>query len=97
MSEEEEGEGRKAGASVLVFFQGKGGVCFVFKKDESGGRARFRPVEKNKFRVLFFFPGCPKIFSLKIVLCKFSPPLSIWLDVHLYRKSLHVLFKEILQ
>jgi hypothetical protein len=47
VSEEEEGEGRKAGASVLVFFQGKG--------------------------VSALFPGCPKIFSLKIVICKFSP------------------------
>ena len=63
MSEEEEGEGRKAGASVLVFFQGKGGSALFSKKNESGGRARFRSVEKNRFRVLFFFPVALK-FSL---------------------------------
>jgi len=56
------------------FFPREGGVCFVFKKDERGGRVRFRPVEKNRFRVLFFFSWLPQIFSLKIVLCKFSPP-----------------------
>ena len=36
MSEEEEVEGRKAGASVLVFFPREGGVCFVFKKIRGG-------------------------------------------------------------
>jgi hypothetical protein len=37
VSEEEEGEGRKAGASVLVFFQGKGGSALFSKKDGGGG------------------------------------------------------------
>ena len=36
MSEEEEGEGRKAGASVLVFFQGKGGSALFSKKMRVG-------------------------------------------------------------
>jgi hypothetical protein len=42
-------------------------------KIEMGVVAWFGPVEKIRFSV--FFRGCPKIFSLKIVLCKFSPPL----------------------
>jgi len=36
VSEEEEGEGRKVGASVLVFFPREGGVYFVFKKMRGG-------------------------------------------------------------
>jgi hypothetical protein len=36
VSEEEEGEGRKAGASVLVFFQGKGGSALFSKKMRVG-------------------------------------------------------------
>ena len=47
-------KGEKLGRQFWFFSKGRG-VCFVFKKDERGGRARFRPVEKNKFRVLFFF------------------------------------------
>jgi len=66
-------KGEKLGRQFWFFSKGRG-VCFVFKKHERGGRAPFRPVEKNRFRVLFFFfSGCLKIFSLKIVLCKFSP------------------------
>jgi hypothetical protein len=55
--------------------------------------AWFRPGEKTRFWVFVVALN----FSLKIVLCLFSPFQCIWLEVHLYRKSLHVLFKEILQ
>jgi hypothetical protein len=36
VSEEKKGEGRKAGASVLVFFQGKGGSALFSKKMRGG-------------------------------------------------------------
>jgi len=36
VSEEEEGEGRKTRASVLVFFQGKGGSALFSKKMRGG-------------------------------------------------------------
>jgi len=36
VSEEEEGEGRKAGALVLVFLQGKGGSALFSKKMRGG-------------------------------------------------------------
>jgi hypothetical protein len=55
--------------------------------------AWFRLGEKIRFR--FFFGGCTKFLSLKKI-CPFSAFFPV-LDVHLYRKSLHVLFKEILQ
>jgi len=61
-----------------------------------GATAWFRPGEKIRFR---FFCGCPKFLSFKKKLSSvnFLLSLCIWLDVHLYRKFLHVLFKEILQ
>jgi len=78
--------------------EGEGGwsPCKKKSKAKGGGAAWFRPnTKKIRFR---FFRGCPKFLSLKIVLCQFFfPPLCIWLDVNLYRKSLHVLFKKILQ
>jgi hypothetical protein len=59
-----------------------------------GATTWFRPGEKIRFRV---FCVCPKFLSLKnLFSVNFSHLLDIW-DVHLYRKSLHVLFKEILQ
>jgi hypothetical protein len=39
--EEGEGEGRKAGASVLVFFQGKGGSALFSKNMRGGEGLRF--------------------------------------------------------
>jgi hypothetical protein len=56
--------------------------------------AWFRLGEKIRFR--FFFGRCTKFLSLKKDLSFFSPFFPV-LDVHLYRKSLHILFKEILQ
>ena len=60
---------------------------------EEGAMAWFR-LEK-KLGLGFFSGGCTKFLSLKKI-CPFSAFFPV-LDVHLYRKSLHVLFKEILQ
>jgi hypothetical protein len=49
----------------------------------------------NKENSVRFFV-CPLFLSLKLPSSS-SSLLFIWLGVHLYRKSLHVLFKEILQ
>jgi len=52
-------------------------------------------LEKDGFRVRFLFVllfKCAKLPPQNFLL-----PLCIWLEVHLYKKSLHVLFKEILQ
>ena len=56
-------KGEKLGRQFWFFSKGRGGLL-CFQKDESGGRARFRPVEKNRFRVLFFFFLVALKFSL---------------------------------
>jgi hypothetical protein len=49
---------------------------------------------EDRFRFFFVF----SLFSEKLPHSQyFSPPSLLWLEVYLYRKSLHVLFKEILQ
>jgi hypothetical protein len=70
----------------------KAGFLFFFR--EGGGGPC---VKRERFRVFLWF----RVFCCSLKLCKtpckFSPPQCIWLEVHLYRKYLHVLFKEILQ
>ena len=67
-----------------------GRLCFFLFK------GRERPEEEDETG-LGFFVFC-FFFSEKLqpLLNIFLPPL-IWLEIHLYRKSVYVLFKEILQ
>jgi hypothetical protein len=85
--------GWRRGRLVLVHEsenQKQGGrLCFFLFK------GRERPEEEDEMGLgffvfrFFFLKNCP---LLNIFL-----PQCIWLEVHLYRKSLHMLFKEILQ
>jgi hypothetical protein len=75
------------------------GAGLRVKKSEAkgGGATWFRPnTKKIRFRV---FSGCRKFFSFKncFMLIFFYCVLCVWLDIHLYKKFLYVLFKKILQ
>ena len=70
-------------SAALFFLDDQGGYGFFARED----------------RVRVFFLCLSLIFLVSLPLCEYVcfSPQCIWLEVHLYRKSLHVLFKEILQ
>jgi hypothetical protein len=78
-------KGEVKGLTMLVFLQ-RGNERPLLSLVEMGKISRVF-LESLGFLSLFFY----------LSLVNFLPPLSIWLEVHLYRKSLHVLFKKILQ
>jgi hypothetical protein len=74
---------------------GGGGDCKPKKQQGRGGDGLVS-ARRKKLGLGFFMVALNFSLLKKFVLCKFFPLLCIWLDVHLYRKSLYVLFKEIL-
>jgi len=69
------------------------GVAASFLKRWEGGRATASLLERIGLGFSLCFLSFWKITPLSI----FFSSLLLWLEVHLYKKSLHVLFKEILQ
>jgi hypothetical protein len=67
----------------------EGWLCFFLFK------WRERPEEEDETGLGFFVFGSS--FLKNYPLLNIFLPQCVWLEVHLYRKSLHMLFKEILQ
>jgi hypothetical protein len=76
----------------VFFFKIRGAAALFFKKMR-GGKGYDFFAREDRFRFFFVFFLILENYPLVNI---FSPSL-LWLEVHLYRKSLHVLFKEILQ